>query len=849
MLNAGFNWFLLAQASKTANDATEPSGVSGWLLFLIILAIFILPFVFGSLLARWLKLKDLSSKMGTILLAMTLGLTPFVWQVASGGKLKDAVSYGIDLAGGTNLLFAVDHKKLDKEKKVTDEAMTQLVRVIAKRINPGGILEVTVRRVGFDRVEVIIPGADLEVVEQIKSRITKLGSLEFGILANIRDHQDIIPAAKKLTQKQKEVRIGGRIVAVWREVGRKANGDPKQIGAADDFVVRQVISSDEDQKLVDEFLVIQEREDKRVTGKYLTNASSGMDQDTGEPIVRFNFNAKGGSLFYRLTGDNLPSADESFHRRLSILLDGRVHSAPNIITRIGRQGQISGGFTRDEVDELVSVLKAGALEVPLKRQPISEMTVSPTMGQDVRIKGINAILIAGSVVLVFMVVYYLFAGMVADMCLALNLILVLGVMALIHATFTLPGLAGLVLTIGMAVDANVLIFERIREESHRGSSLRMAIQNGFSKAFTTIVDANVTTLIVAVVLYLIGTDQVRGFAVTLFIGIVMSMFTSLYFGRLIFDVWERKRWLKTLKMRSVIGTTHWDFVSKKAIAGTISVLLIIVGIGGVISRGEDLLDIDFTGGTMVTFEFKKSQQTEEVRDLLLRDASTFGTTATGKKPTNILVDGFSLETLKLASEEGSDEEGQRFRVRCKNQDANAVKKEIANRCAAAEKNKFALRQVQIVKFDDAMIAKLGKGTAENDVPGGYNEGHKTELQFTDDGLALATFRDYVVRRLEALQVAGQEGGAKYSAPDELLHVEGKTKSSAEATAGERQKYQSILLFTKKEIDRADLIQALKDVETELAGSPIFPEVNNFHSAVASDMQLSAVLAMVFSLLA
>jgi SecD/SecF fusion protein len=841
MLNAGFNWSLIAQAVKTP---PEPSGMSGWLLFLIIMALFILPFVFGSLLARWLKLKDLSSKIGTILLAVTLGLTPFVWSVASGEKsktiverLKDTVNYGIDLAGGTNLVFEVDHAKLENEKKVTDEAMNQMVGVITKRINPGGVLEMTVRRVGFDRVEVIIPGADLDVVEQIKKKITKLGSLEFGILANNRDHADIILEAKKLTEKQKQVRIGERIVAVWREVGRKANGEPKQIGAGNDFVVRTVISP-EDGKSIEEFLVIREREEKRVTGEYLTNATSGMDPDSGEPIVRFNFNSKGGSLFYQLTGDNLPSADESFHRRLSILLDGNVHSAPNIITRIRNQGQISGGFSRDEVDELVSVLKAGALEVPLKRQPISEMTVTPTMGQDVRTKGINAIMIAGAVVLVFMMAYYLFAGMVADLCLALNLILVLGVMALIHATFTLPGLAGLVLTIGMAVDANVLIFERIREETHRGSSLRMAIQNGFAKAFTTIVDANITTLIVAVVLYLIGTNQVRGFAVTLFIGIVMSMFTSLYFGRLIFDIWERKRWLTKLKMFSIVGATNWNFVSKKNIAAVVSLVLIGIGMSALFVRGEKNLDIDFTGGTMVTFEFEEEHETGEVRAKLEKE-----------------FDSVALERITFSDDpEPEGDTGTRFRLRTTMQDdvtgdssASSGDTVVGFINKAFEKDKdkeepeFNLRTVTI---DFELIPEKKEGEKSAVTGSEFAGGQLVDLKFSHE-VSLATVTDSLSSEIEKLK--NEEGLTKYEQADTLFDLNGIRESDSKETKQPR--FKKVQLQVRPELSEDDLKTALASLQQTMEMNPLFEEVNTFDSSVAGEMKIDAITAMLASLVA
>jgi SecD/SecF fusion protein len=829
MLNAGFNWFLFAQDSGTAIDAaktsTEPSGMSGWLMFLILLAIFILPFVFGSLLGRWLKLKDLSTKMGTILLAVTLGLTPFVWHVATGGEPKDAIRLGIDLAGGTNLVFGVDHSKL--EKKVTDEVMDQMVGVIAKRINPGGVLEVTVRRVGFDRIEVIIPKADKDTVRQIKNKIKKLGSLEFGILANFEDHPDIISKGNSLPPKTKKLREGKQIIAEWLEVGVDSTGQPKQVDTGYNVATREVISP-ENEKPITEFLVIRERDKDRVTGEYLTEATPSMDTDSGQPMVRFTFDSKGGNLFSRLTGKYLPSADESFYRRLAIILDGKVHSAPIIKSRIHREGSISGGFTRDEVNELVSVLKAGALEVPLQPQPITELTVSPTMGQDVQTKGINAILIASVVVLAFMIVYYLFAGMVADLCLALNLILVMGSMALINATFTLPGLAGLVLTIGMAVDANVLIFERIREESHRGSSLRMAIQNGFGKAFTTIVDANVTTLITAVVLFIIGTDQVKGFAVTLFIGIVMSMFTALYFGRLIFDIWERKRWLSKLKMLSAVGATNWNFVSKKKIAGVVSLVLIAVGMSALIVRGEKNLDIDFTGGMMVTFEFEEPHETGEVRANLEK-----------------VFDSVALERLTF-SDEPEGETGTRFRLRTTMQDdvvddSSTETGETVVEFINQAFNEGTGMNLRRVKLEEVRVEPIPENEREKTE---FVGGQRVELKFSHE-VSLATVTDYLAGEIEKLK--NKEGQTKYEQADTLFDRKGTGGSGLNET--QQPRYDEVQLLVRPELAKDDLEKALTNLQQTMAVSPLFEEVNTFDSSVAGEMQQKAILAMLASLVA
>jgi SecD/SecF fusion protein len=216
-------------------------------------------------------------------------------------------------------------------------------------------------------------------------------------------------------------------------------------------------------------------------------------------------------------------------------------------------------------------------------------------------QGVWSMTVSTILVLLFMVFYYRFAGIVACLALLANILFVVATMLMFEAAFTLPGLAGLVLTVGMSVDANVLIFERIREEMARGASLRMAIRNGFSRATTTIVDANLTTLITGVVLYVIGTDQIRGFAVTLILGIIMSMYTAIFCSRLIFDIAERTGWLKQLSMMKLMTSTNWKFMNKWAPAALTSLVIVALGVAAIIGRGRDMLNIDFTGGTSVYF--------------------------------------------------------------------------------------------------------------------------------------------------------------------------------------------------------------------------------------------------------
>jgi SecD/SecF fusion protein len=371
----------------------------------------------------------------------------------------------------------------------------------------------------------------------------------------------------------------------------------------------------EENELDDMDVLVATDDGVNVSGDNLGTVSAGNDELLN-PCVRFRMKGEGVQKFRFLTSENLPSTDSTpaFYRHLGIILDERLLSFPRILTTISDNGQITGNFTQEEVDFLVGILRSGRLPATLQKTPISENQIGSMLGDDTIIKGKRAIGISLAAVLVFVLIYYRFSGVVACLALLTNLLLILSLMVLLNAPLTLPGLAGLVLTVGMSVDANVLIFERIREELRRGAALRMAIRNGFSKATTTIVDANLTTLITAIVLYAIGTDQIRGFAVTLILGILMSMYTAIFCSRIIFDIAERRRWVKDLKMMSIVGATKIDFLGKRTIALVVSSLLIIVGLVAVVQRGQDIFDIDFTGGTSVTMVLKDSMGPDDVRN-------------------------------------------------------------------------------------------------------------------------------------------------------------------------------------------------------------------------------------------
>ena len=269
---------------------------------------------------------------------------------------------------------------------------------------------------------------------------------------------------------------------------------------------------------------------------------------------------------------------------------------------------------------LVDILNAGSLPAALSKIPVAEYSASAQLGTDTIRAGAWSMGIATIAILIFMQIYYRFCGVVANLAVLMNLVLIMAVMILIKAHLTLAGLAGLVLSVGMAVDANVLIYERMREEQERGAALRMAIRNGFGRAMATIIDSHCTTLITGIVLFVIGTDQLRGFATTLVLGLLLNLFTAVYCSRIVFDIAERQHWLTRLNMMHIFGKTNFDFVKWMPRWMAISVTAIVVGMGAAVAReagwfgGAGLFGIDFTGGTAVQVVFNKPTEIKLVRE-------------------------------------------------------------------------------------------------------------------------------------------------------------------------------------------------------------------------------------------
>ncbi len=355
-----------------------------------------------------------------------------------------------------------------------------------------------------------------------------------------------------------------------------------------------------------------------VGGEDLSRASPGFDQFGGNS-VNFTFNSAGAAQFGELTGRHVPDKSSGLEYNLAIILDDSIKSAPTIQSRIQDHGQITGRFTEQEVQFLVDILNAGSLPAALSKVPVAEYTASAQLGKDTIRAGAMSMIISTVAILIFMQIYYRFAGVVANLAVLMNLVLVMALVILIKAHLTLAGLAGLVLSVGMAVDANVLIYERMREERERGAALRMAIRNGFGRAMATIIDSHCTTLITGIVLFVIGTDQLRGFATTLVLGLLLNLYTAVYCSRIVFDIAERQHWLTQLKMMKLFGHTNFDFVKWMPKLITISILCIVIGLGAAVARelgwfgSAGLFGIDFTGGTSVQVVFNKPTDIGEVR--------------------------------------------------------------------------------------------------------------------------------------------------------------------------------------------------------------------------------------------
>ena len=508
-------------------------------------------------------------------------------QRQASGQIK----LGLDLQGGTSFLVEMDTNNLVYIESVTNKntglaemvtnrlgvegALSQAVEVLRKRVDAFGVAEPIIQPAGGNRILIQLPGLSEAVKAEARTNIQKSAYLEFRMVK-----EDSSAYVKEDTGDILQPIPPGYVMLKHSEP--QLNGLPDKIEA----------------------VVVKKKAEPGLTGDIIENAMAGHG-NLGEPQIDFRLKTDGAVRFGEVTKNNVG-------QRLAIVLDGELYSAPVIQGPIETgSGQITGHFTPEEAQQLASVLQ-NPLRASLRID--SSYDVDPTLGRDSIHSGVQASIAGVLLVSAFMLCYYLLAGIVANIALVTNIIILLGVMCSIGTTLTLPGIAGVVLTVGMAVDANVLIYERIREELAKGKSLRGAIAAGYARAFGTIFDSHVTTLIASVILIFMGTGEVKGFGVTLTIGVAASLFTALVVTRLIFNFLLDMNWIKSLRMFHLIRATKLDFMKLAKPAFILSWTIILIGLGyGIFERGSKLFGVDFAGGDSTRFSYAQKLDVEQIR--------------------------------------------------------------------------------------------------------------------------------------------------------------------------------------------------------------------------------------------
>lgn len=496
---------------------------------------------------------------------------------------EKSLHLGLDLLGGMHLVLELDRTRLKPEQ--VDDAMDRAMEILRNRVDQFGVAEPVIQQQGSDRIVIQLPGVTDK--ERAISLVGQTALLEFKLVETETETRQIIErldrslariiepsavhavpdttdtlAVDSLAVDSLFVEQGHRpildkavgypqlirggilfpedVVGDINGLFEKYNVDsiaPRGVQVAWDVELRPLADGRPGRVLY----VLNKRTEQ--TGATIANARMGIGLDPNAPNaagVSLEFNRQGGRQFRKVTGANVG-------RQLAIILDGKVRSAPFIRERIpSGRAQITGSFTVDQAKDLAIVLRAGALPAPVNI--IEERTVGPSLGRDSIREGIRAGLLGGILVLIFIVIYYRASGILALIALVLNLLFLFAALAGLRGTLTLPGIAGIVLTIGMAVDANVLVFERIREELRTGKTVSQSVRAGYARALTTILDANITTLISAVVLFQFGTGPIRGFAITLMIGIIANIYTAVFVTRMFFDMIMSRRRLESLSI-------------------------------------------------------------------------------------------------------------------------------------------------------------------------------------------------------------------------------------------------------------------------------------------------------------
>ena len=555
--------------------------------------------------------------------------------------------FGLDLKGGTSFTLGVDTDKLAETIIAANPAITntpgaveakiqetlkgcddRIISVIRRRVDAMGTNEPVIQGMKDHRLLVQLPGVDEEVRKAAKASLQSAAFLEFR-LTHPKNDQLVAKVLGKDVAPEGYVKSGNGYARAenWAEVSKKP-GYAARLAAWEtpDARYRFMLEDNGDGTYSPNFV----SRKVELTGESLVSAAVQRDPTSGQLSIGFRLNAEGGRIFSTLTRNYKaggPKNRTDRGRQLAIILDDALISAPVINSEIGSQGEITGRFDAKSAQKLAAELNAGALPAPLKI--LAETSVSPTVGVDAKNDGIIAAALGFALVALFMFYYYWYVGLVADIALFLDIALLptalvfvanlLGVFAhdpsmggggsMLLPVLTMPGIAGLVLSLGMAVDANVLIFERIREEFQSGKSAGDAVKTGYGRAFTAIFDSNLTTIITGIILFIVGTGPVRGFAIMLTAGVVISMFTAVVVTRIILDAVVKADSTKPFKMRQFFHKPNFDFMKVSKYTVSVSFALVVLTMAIFIVRGltnkASVLAVDLTGGTSIVYNLKQ----------------------------------------------------------------------------------------------------------------------------------------------------------------------------------------------------------------------------------------------------
>ena len=541
-----------------------------------------LTFLFGLgllILFGWYFATDQGARkrlLATILMVLLVAFSlvtiypPADIKDAEGRVIKEGrIQLGLDIQGGTSFLIRL----VQADKEITKEMLDQAVEVIRKRVDYFGGGEPVISPVGKDRILVQIPGLSTEKIQEARQQLSRVAKLEFRLVyPDNGERLQAIDAGTEVIPPEYKVEV----YKMQAEGGEKAR---------------------------EERLLVKKKAD--LGGDRVTAASAQYGNEGWE--VTLDFDSEGGQIFGKIT-------EAHVGHRFAIVLDNDIQSAPNIREPIYQgSARISGSFGEQEARNLASVLE-NPLQTPVSIE--EERSVSPTLGSDSIRASVIAGLIGLAFTLVFVCAYYRFAGLIANLALIVNLILLMGALTMFNFVLTLPGIAGIILTIGMAIDANVLIYERLREELALGKSLKIAVQAAFDKAFSSIFDSNVTTLITAAILFWQASGPVKGFAISLTMGILASLFTVLIVCRNAFSWAVDSGRLKKISMLQLIPAHNINFLSKGLLAVLCSLALIIAGATAFTIRGERNFGVDFKGGDLLGMSTTQTVSVAQVREAL-----------------------------------------------------------------------------------------------------------------------------------------------------------------------------------------------------------------------------------------